>query len=68
VTRASLLDQAGRLGLPQRLAERVLSTSAERLPDALEAARGRLEREGWASGVIERIAAATLERLARLAG
>jgi serine/threonine-protein kinase HipA len=68
VTRASLLDQAGRLGLPQRLAERVLSTSAERLPDALEAARGRVERAGWASAVVERISAATLERLARLAG
>ena len=68
VTSEVLLEQAGRIGVGTRLAERVLRELRERLPGALATSRATAEAEGWAAPVIERIAEQTRVRAARLFG
>lgn len=68
VSREALLEQAGRIGVGARLAERVLGELRGRLPAALESGRATAEAEAWAAPVVERIAEQTRDRAARLLG
>jgi hypothetical protein len=62
LTREALIAQAAALGIPPRLAERILADLAERFPASLAAARDRAEREGWATPIVNRIAEASAAR------
>lgn len=66
IDRVALLRQAESLGIPARLAERILSDIGSRLEPALTAARTRAQSEGWLSEIVDRVAEATLRRAGRL--
>ncbi len=60
--RADLIEQAGALGIRERLAGRILDEIAQQLPGALDLALTKVASEGWESVVIERIVTGTRVR------